>query len=109
MTDAGWKAAERKIAQLLGGKRAGPTGTPQPDVVSEFLVAEVKHRASLPQWLFDSVEQARAQRDVQRMPVVVLHRKSQRYDHSLVVIRLDDFVHYVNGVGPVGTDSEEGQ
>lgn len=99
MTDAGWKAAERKIAQLLGGKRVGPTGTPQPDVVSDFLVAEVKHRASMPQWLFDSVDQAREQRDIQRMPVVVLHQKGQRYDHSLMVVRLDDFCHYVKGAG----------
>lgn len=99
MTDTTWKAAERRISQLLGGKRLGPTGTPQPDVVSDFLVAEVKHKKRMPQWLWDAVEQAREQRDVQRMPIVVLHQYGQRYDHSLVVARLDDFVHYVKGAG----------
>lgn len=107
MTDATWKNCERKIADLLGGKRVGPTGTPQPDVVSKFLVAEVKHRASLPRWLFDAVAQAREQRDIQRMPIVVLHQKGQRYDHSLVVVRLDDFVQHVRGVGDESPDAQQ--
>lgn len=99
MPDATWKAAERKLATLLGGERVGPAGTPQPDVVTPTLVAEVKHRKALPRWLLDAVEQARAQRDIQRMPVAILHQKGQRYEHSLLVVRLDDFLEHVRGAG----------
>jgi hypothetical protein len=49
MTDKCWKAAERRIATLLGGKRVPVNGRgDEPDVAHPWLAIEVKHRASLP-------------------------------------------------------------
>jgi len=61
-------------------------------VITDKFVIECKYRTrKLPAWLTDAVAQAREQRDVTRTPIVVLGTKGQRRDHSLVVVRLDDF------------------
>ena len=96
MTDRVWKQAERRIAHLLGGERTGPTGTPKPDIVADWLVVEVKHRKRLPKWLKGALAQAQAHaRD--RLPICVLHECGGRYLDCLVVIGLGDFLDWFGG------------
>jgi len=94
MADKTWKAAERRIAAMLGGKRNGPTGTPQADIDAGWLQVECKHRADLPQWLVNSVQQARQHCQHDQLGVAVLHEAGKPYGRSLVVLRLDDWVDW---------------
>ena len=91
MPDKTWKRIERGIAALLGGRRVGCTGQATPDVEAPGLVAEVKHRRSLPAWLDDALGQAQAHVQDGQVGVAVLHRHRQRIGDSLVVMRLEDF------------------
>ena len=83
-----WKAAERKVAQLLDGERVGCTGKPTPDVVTNTLAVEVKHQKRLPNWLKDAVDQAEANAGT-LTAVTVLHERGQRYTDALALVRLD--------------------
>jgi len=89
MTDATWKSVERRVARTLGGQRVGCTGKDTPDVVTNWLVVEVKHRRRLPQWLKDALAQARKHAGDGQLGIAVLHEQG-RHD-SLVVLSLDDF------------------
>ena len=97
MPDATWKAVERAVGRILGFIREGPTGLAGADGITDTLVVQVKHRADFPKYLWEWVDSIREVRDAQRMPIVVFHGKGMRYDHSLVIVRLDDFVEYVRG------------
>jgi hypothetical protein len=94
MADKNWKAAERAIAQALGGRRVGCTGRDTSDVESDALAVEVKTRKRLPTWLFDAMQQARDNARGERLPVVVLHQVGGRHDDDLVLLRLADFRAY---------------
>ena len=59
MANSPWKETERRTARLLGGQRVGCTGKATPDVVAGWLVAECKHRKTLPQWIAHALAQAR--------------------------------------------------
>ena len=74
MPDRTWKAAERRIAAMLGGLRVGPSGTNTPDVTTSILAVEVKTRKSLPAWLKNALDQAERNAGG-KLPVVVLHEK----------------------------------
>jgi hypothetical protein len=87
---ATWKHTERAIARRLNGKRLGATGMATPDVVTERLAVEVKHRKELPEWLKDALEQA-VNNAGDRLPLVVLHEAGHRHADDLVIMRLDDF------------------
>ena len=84
-----FKAAERQIAKLLGGKRVGHLSGA--DVVAGGVAAEVKVRASLPRWLVDAMDQAEGHAG-DRMPLVVLHQRGGRYKDALVVTRLSHWL-----------------
>ena len=99
MPNATWKAVERAVGCILGFIREGPTGLAGADGITDRLVVQVKHQAAYPRYLWDWNDSIREVRDCQRMPIVVFHGKGMRYDHSLVIIRLDDFCEYVKGVG----------
>jgi hypothetical protein len=96
-----WKTAERRIAKLLGGRRVPVTGRQRgdtPDIEHATLSIEVKSRKSLPAWLLKALNQAQAAtKDGKKMPVVVLHQDHALYAHSLVVLKLKDFVDHQNG------------
>jgi hypothetical protein len=95
MTDQRWKATERKIAALLGGRRVPVSGRGRgdaPDIAHPWLSLEVKDRAALPAWLLDALAQAEASATPAQLPVAVLHRAGDRHDHALVVVRLKTFV-----------------
>ena len=74
-------------------------------VRADWLTAEIKHRASLPRWLTDAIDQARRYSTDAQLPVAVLHAKGQRVEDSLVVMRLRDFVAW-HGEIPAGWFSE---
>ena len=84
-----WKDAERRVARKLGGKRVGCTGLETPDVVTEWLVVEVKHRQRFPLWLTGALAQAVKHAKPEELPLAVLHE--HRKHDSLVVMRLSDF------------------
>lgn len=89
---ATWKHSEREIARIVGGQRTGPAGQAAADVVTDWGRIEVKHRKTLPQWIKKAVGQAVAAAGPHRVPLAVLHEKGQRYDDSLVVMRMRDFI-----------------
>ncbi len=105
MPDKRWKATERRIAALLGGRRVPVSGRgrgDQPDVAHPWLAIECKDRAALPFWLLDALAQAEASATADQLPVAVLHRAGDRHDQALVVLRLADFVDWFGTVAPGG-------
>lgn len=92
-----WKEVERQIARLLGGERVPVTGRQRgsaPDIKHPWLSLEVKHRKTLPSWLQDAMCQAQASRTGDQLPAVILHGHRMEYRHSMVVLRLDDFLQW---------------
>jgi hypothetical protein len=99
MTD--WKRTERRVAQAVGGQRVPVTGRARgdaPDVVSDWLAVEVKHRRRLPAWLHEALQQAEASAGDGQLPLVVLHEHGQRHSRDVVVLRLADFVAWFGEV-----------
>ena len=97
-----WKACERRIAELLGGRRVPVSGRTRgdcPDVEHPTLSIECKSRKKLPAWLEEAMKQAEASVKDGRLPVVVLHQDRALYAESLVVLRLEDFTSYLKGGG----------
>lgn len=95
-----WKACERKVAALLGGRRIPVSGRGRgdnPDIHHELFSIEVKSRKTIPAWLEDAMRQAEASVKDGRLPVVVLHQDRTPYAESLVVLRLDNFAGYLKG------------
>ena len=93
MTEKAWKKAERRIAELLGGRRIPVSGRQRgdcPDVEHPTLSIECKTRRSLPAWIEDAMKQAEASARNGRLPVVVLHQHGKRYRDALLVMRLGD-------------------
>ncbi len=106
MSDARWKATERRIAGLLGGRRVPVSGRgrgDQPDIAHPWLAIEVKDRATLPLWLLDALDQAEASATPEQLPVAVLHRAGDRHDQALIVLRLRAFIDWF-GDGKPGPD-----
>jgi len=87
-----WKTVERRVARTLGGHRVGCSGRDTPDVVSDWLSVEVKHRRRLPQWLKDALAQALRHAGADRLGIAVLHEKG-RHD-SIVVLSFSDFCEW---------------
>lgn len=99
---AAWKAHERAVAQAFGGVRSGNRGASAADVVSDWLVAECKERASLPAWLEAAMVQAEtaaAGYVGDRLPVVVLHELGRRRVDDLVVVRAGAFREWFGSDG----------
>ena len=97
-----WKACERKVAALLGGRRIPVSGRGRgdnPDIHHELFSIEVKSRKTIPAWLEDAMRQAEASAKDGRLPVVVLHEDRTPYAESLVLLRLSDFADYLKGEG----------
>lgn len=98
MTDKAWKATERKIASILGGRRVPITGRQRgdvPDVAHDWLAIEIKHKQKLPDWVKDALDQAIASNPTgSKLPVAILHESGERFDQAMVVIKLGDFVDW---------------
>src|SRR4051794_6667924 len=91
MSEKFWKYTERRIAALLGGRRVPVSGRQRgdaPDVAHPSLSIEVKSRKNIPRWLGDALAQAEASATGEQLPVAILHARGQRFDDSLVLVRL---------------------
>jgi hypothetical protein len=98
----GWKACERRIAELLGGTRipvSGRTRGDTSDIEHPTLAIEVKGRRRLPTWIEDAVQQPEACAEVGQLPIAVLHQDRRPYLESLIVTRLGDFSSYLGKEG----------
>ena len=89
MSEKRWKAQERRVARLLGGKRNHTKGSAAPDVQSTWASIEVKDRKSLPQWLYLAIAQARGNATRRQLPLAVLTTPSTT--QVLVVMDMRDF------------------
>lgn len=93
MSEKAWKRSERRIAEILGGRRVPVSGRQRgdaPDIRHATLAVEVKSRKKLPAWIVDALDQAEASAGAGQTPVAVLHEHGQRYTDSLVLVRLGD-------------------
>ena len=77
----------------ITGRQRGDT----PDVAHPWLSVEVKHRKSLPVWLLDAMDQARAAARSDQLPCAILHEAGRRHDDNLVLVRLGDFTAWFGG------------
>ena len=94
------KQTERRVVELLGGRRVPASGRARddsPDVEHPALAVEVKSRKRLPSWLEEGLKRAEASARDRQLPVAILHQYTRRYADCLVVLRLKDFAGYVNG------------
>jgi hypothetical protein len=98
MKRASWKAAERAVARLFGGKRIPVTGRAGPDISHKWLSIEVKSRSGLPQYLWNWMRQAEDGMAPNKLPIVVLHRARRNHlQDDLVVMRVRDFLEWFGG------------
>lgn len=95
-----WKATERFVAEVLGGKRVPITGRQRgdvPDIAHDRYSIEVKRRSAptaFPKWLTTAIEQADAANPGGKVPIVVIehaHGSGRARDHY-VLLRMNDFV-----------------
>ena len=90
-----WKHCERMVAKLLGGVRTGCNGESRRDIEHPRWSVEVKHRKDMPKWIDDAYAQSELEKE-HRVPIVVLHRKGEKYDDCYVLMKLIDFKEIFN-------------
>lgn len=97
MPDKRWKAAERSVAEVLGGKRNPINGRgDEADVEHDWLAIEVKNRP-LPKWITEGHLQAikaRLASGKDKLPVVILKPPRTNAMDSYVLIQVSDFIAY---------------
>jgi len=93
MTNKLWKSVERKVAELLGGKRVPVHSTSgiKSDVDHEWLSIECKERQNPIRFLEKSMQQAVRNASENKLPIVVVHIKGSEYLSDYVILRLGDF------------------
>ena len=97
-----WKANERAVARLIGGRRVIEKGQATEDVHHSLLSVEAKTRETLPLWIWLAVDQARANSPRGRCPTVFLHEKNGK--RRLVLMDSRDFL----GLLGARSDSSDG-
>ena len=102
MPERPWKHAERELARRLRGQRVKRHGVAAPDIVTPYLVAEVKLRKRLPRWITDALLRLHALCGPRKLRVVILQERDSPY--TLVVMELDDFEGWF---GPIKANREE--
>jgi len=92
MTDKTWKAVERRIAKVLGGKRNPLSGSSSRhtsgDVIHDKYYVEIKHRARIP--FYNIFKDDFLEKKLGKKVSVLLYNKKSRY--CILMIDLDDFV-----------------
>ena len=86
-----WKALERKIAKLIGGKRMGrgkDFSQELPDCLSENFVVEAKYRTKGLEFLYSMLKQAESYK-TGKIPLGVFKNRSAR--DEIVIMKLSDF------------------
>src|SRR3990167_8199558 len=107
MPDKSWKAWERRLAKMFGGRRRGPVlGIPfTNDIVVDGWSIEAKllGRPSFGEML-SAARQAEAARDeASDIPVAIIKRKGDLVENALVVMRLPVFMeNFVGGIDDPG-------
>jgi hypothetical protein len=86
------KNFELAVARYLGCKR---NHFESEDLKHWLLSIECKHRKKLPVLVTNFIEQAEAAAEESKIPCVVMHEFKQKYEDSLVVLRLKDFKNLV--------------
>jgi hypothetical protein len=105
VADKVWKAAERAVARLLGGRRTPLSGAAGgADVDAGWCSVEVKSRKRLPQWLTGALIQARRAARPGQLAVVVLHELGRQHREDLVVLTLSDFVDWFGPLAETGAE-----
>jgi hypothetical protein len=98
---ARWKAAERELAERIGGRRVPVSGRGRgdvPDVSHPWMSVEAKSWSRMPERVVDALRQAEAANtDGSKLPVALIHGNGERYDNALVVLRLSDFMDWFGG------------
>ena len=105
MPDAAWKAFERKIAEVLGGKRRGPDvrgdSGGKNDIIHPHWSAECKLLGA-PGYaqILEAAMQAERNADSEaQCPVAFVKRKGANLENTLVVMRLKTWREWY-GMGP---------
>lgn len=95
MSDKGWKAAERRIARKLGGRRIPVTGEREGiDVDAGPFVYQLKVRRGMPKYLSDWLEGIRRQagNGEARTGVVIWKSPRAHDDGAVVLLSLADWI-----------------
>jgi len=99
--DKPWKRFERRIAAVLDDAERVPiTGRQRgdaPDIRHEWLSIEAKFRASLPGWIDNGLDQAKASDRGGQLPVVSAGDKGRKVGDCWVVGRLGDWLDFFGG------------
>ena len=90
------KAAERSVANTLGGKRVGTLSGEDIHIDGPFSV-EVKSRQTFVAcaWMAQAVRNAKG-----KTPLLVVHVHGKRHDDDLVIVKMSDFQNWwgdING------------
>ena len=101
-----WKKAERVICRMFGGTRRGPMGRGECDCYHDWLSIEIKCRDKMPAYILEWMEQAEANAEPGKLPLVVWHKVGALYMDSLVFLRAVDFLDWFNGASASGGDEE---
>ena len=91
-----WKNVELQFARRFGVERNQDTHGP--DFFTDRLSAEVKHRKSpaiqtVERWLKQSIDNAIDG----LLPILIVHRKRDRFDDAIVSMKMSHFLKLVNG------------
>lgn len=90
-----WKAAERRVAADLGGRRIPVTGIDRDgaDVVTDMFHCQIKLRKALPAWLWTWLAGIRSDAKPHgKVGILVLKKPRQADADGLVVLSYSDFV-----------------
>ncbi len=93
MPDAAWKAFERRLSAIFGGRRRGPdTDGGKNDMIHPFwsLEAKLLGRPSFCD-LLGAAKQAEDNAGPHQCPIGIVKRKNARDADALVVFRLETF------------------
>ena len=95
MPDKRWKAAERKIAERIGGQRIPLLGREGTDLSHPVFFIEVKSRKSIAPYLWTNflsqiLEAARLHK-TDKVPAIAIHRPGMDYDDTLICFRAGDY------------------
>jgi hypothetical protein len=86
------KAAERKVAAMLGGRRMGLFG--KEDVEVDHFSVEVKSRVSFVAKSWIKQAETNNPDPEGKIPIVVVHTKNCDHSGDLVIMRIADFLEF---------------
>ncbi len=104
---ARWKAVERDIAKLIGGKRTNrDKGSGVEDITHPILSVEVKHGLQIPLFVKRTIEQAETNAPEGKIPIIALHPFGYPVSRSLVCMTLESLTALLQLVSATDQVSE---